>query len=180
MNTPTTGSAGRTLTAVAQTGQVEVSGVAYHAETSLFGADPGRPPIPADRAVVVTGWRADDQHGVILVVRDPTALEVEPPPDAGPVAPVRAPVPSYQAAQQEERIRSLERQLASRPPAGNALGTIGLFAGLGLAVGLLFSFATYRGTGLVVNPCAFLLWAGGGAFVGVIVHLARGSGGGGH
>ena len=182
MNAPTTGSAGRTLSAVAPTGQVEVDGVAYQAETSMFGADPGRPPIPAGRAVVVSGWRTDGEHGVVLLVSDPTAPAAGPrPSDAGPAAsapPASPPAPSYQAVRQEERIRSLERQLASRPEAGNALRTIFLFACLGLAAGLLFSCATYRGPGLVINPFAFLLWAAGGALVGVIVHLARGSGGG--
>jgi hypothetical protein len=181
MNAPKLGSAGRTLTALAPSGRVEVGGVAFQAETSLFGSDPRRPPIPSGQAVVVSGWRLDGEHGVVLVVADPTA----PPesqsadPAAGtPAPPADAPVPSYHAARQEERIRNLERQLAERREPNAAGKTVLLGAGIGLAAGLLFSWLTYRGPGLVINPLAFALWTGGGALVGVVFHLTRGSGSG--
>ena len=106
---PPVGSQGRSLTRLDPSGQVEFDGSVFQAETSMFGAAPRRAPVPPDRVIVVSGWRMDNEHGVVLLIADPTAPVPEPGaavagavPDAGPSPPPPTP---------EERIEALERQL---------------------------------------------------------------------
>lgn len=106
MDHPSVGSTGRALTPLNPSGRVEVGGMIYRAETAMPGAGP-RPPVPAGREVVVSGWRADPDHGVVLLVSDPLA----PPPDASPAAAEPAPpLPPPPPPTTEERVDTLERE----------------------------------------------------------------------
>lgn len=154
MIAPTMGTAGRALTEIAPFGWVEVEGVTYRAERSMHRADPKRPPIPANGAVVVCGWRVDHEQAVILLVRDPAEPAVEVQPHiATPVAVPHIPtVADTQAAQQEKRLRSLERQLAHQrseqeKTKGCLYGMLGFVLGAVLGwcpCGLPFKFLTER------------------------------------
>jgi hypothetical protein len=182
MDVPSVGSTGRTLTPIAPTGQVEVDGLLFQAETSLFGDDPKRPPIPADRLVVVSAWRADGQHGAILTVSDPTAPASAS--DAEP-APVPTPPPTP-----EERIRLLERQLElmraappsaqSSRPAGSTCASCGASAtrscswcGRFCCESHITWFHPIRWMGVLCRDCAFMgwLWAVFVTFVGGLLFL---------
>lgn len=104
MNHPSVGSTGRALTPLAPAGRVEVGGMIYRAETAMPGAGP-RPPVPAGREVVVSGWRADAEFGVVLLVTDTLA----PPADAPPSEPAPPPPPTLPPTT-EERVDTLERE----------------------------------------------------------------------
>ncbi|HYH64025.1 MAG TPA: hypothetical protein VD866_04935 [Urbifossiella sp.] len=104
MDTPAIGSTGRTLIRLDPSGRVEVGGVVFEAETSMFGSEPRRAPVPPDRVVVVTGWRADNVHGVVLLVSDPTASEPA-------VAVTETPAEVVAPPTSEERLAALERKL---------------------------------------------------------------------
>jgi hypothetical protein len=167
------GRTGRALTEIGASGQVDVDGQTYDAMTF-------RPPIAPGDAVEVTGWRLVGGGVHVLSVRRPGD---ESPPSRTrteePVAPARAPefppTPSRREVEHEDRIRSLERRLATQQRhQARAPGTIATGAGVGLALGLFFSLVLYRGPGLSINVMAFVLWALGGAVVGIIVHLVRG------
>jgi hypothetical protein len=90
-------------------GQVEVDGSIFQAETSMFGAAPRRAPIPPDCVIVVSGWRAHNEYGVVLLVNDPTAAA--PDPGAAVTGEAQGPGPPPPPATPEERIEALERQL---------------------------------------------------------------------
>lgn len=67
MTAPSVGTPGRSVSEVGTSGRVEVAGVAYHAST-------GGRPIPAGSAIVVTGWRLDNDgpnERLVLLVRRP-------------------------------------------------------------------------------------------------------------
>ena len=146
METPAAGTTGFTLTEVAQRGQVQVGGVAYEAETSATA-------IPAGEPIRVTGWRADNRHGVVLFIRRPG--------DDPPVAPDRAdearsggrePTRPPPPLAPEERFGALERQLQgalqalnrSRPAEPPPFWSIaGLFRGIAVAILVVVPLAEF-------------------------------------
>lgn len=145
MNPPSIGSQGRCLTRLDPYGLVEVGGRAFRAEAPMHGRDPSRAAIAPDRVVVVSGWRLDNEFGVVLFVVDPTVpvrppgTDSAPPTDPGPPAPPPTP---------EERIAALERQLqrmpsallAARPPERDSFTPPPQDGGI---AGLLLSFGQF-------------------------------------
>lgn len=158
MDQLTVGIKARTINRLDPTGEVDIDGKLYQAETSMFGGPPHRLPIGPDREVEVTGWRRDGRDRVILLVKDPAnAIANEPDTSFSeqPSKPVLTsrPAPTLSL---EERVRILE-QMRETARGGSDLDSPGVTRPTGGAPGAFAWFLLTFGQFMSIVGCAAAL-----------------------